>query len=268
MGSKTNLIAAIAMGAASTGVAFAQPSLGPAWQVDWGDEYCTLVRLPDQGAPFAIAMRTRPGSFAASMNLIPVQSERHPGEISSVSLEPSDASFEVTRMLERTPDGLRVVALYGLPDEFWDALSGASEVQLKSGTEVRERIALHDARVAVTGLRQCVSAVMREWGLDEASLRALQQRPATTNFYGIGHGDYPESALRQNQEGQVVVRITVSPEGRATDCATLVPSGTDALDSATCRIILRGGEFSIPLDGAGQPTSARIVSTVRWSIPD
>jgi cytochrome c-type biogenesis protein CcmE len=42
--------------------AAAQQRAAPAWQVDWGDQYCSLIRLPDRETPFIVGARVVPGT--------------------------------------------------------------------------------------------------------------------------------------------------------------------------------------------------------------
>lgn len=259
-------IAAALAAAAAVGAASAQPQQGPAWQMDWGEEYCTLFRLPDEGAPFVAGLRSIPGTMKASLFVLAEGRDTLPRGVSAVALAPSGAAFDVSADVEIREGGLRALLLHDLPDEFIDAFAAADEVRLKTGARTERRVPLTEAQAAVAELRRCLSETMREWGIDEAALRSLRHRPSTTNALGLSNDDYPAEALASGSEGRVVVRIAVSSEGRAAGCAPLVSSGSEPLDRASCAAILRGARFSIPLDAEGRPTSAQIVSTVRWTM--
>lgn len=68
--------------------------------------------------------------------------------------------------------------------------------------------------------------------------------------------DYPPRAAREELEGTVGVRVTVTPEGRATACSVTKSSGHDILDTAACKAVERYSRFEPALDDAGNPTSA------------
>jgi protein TonB len=68
--------------------------------------------------------------------------------------------------------------------------------------------------------------------------------------------DYPPRALREEVEGTVGVRVTVTAEGRATGCSVTASSGNSDLDAGACRSLERYGRFDPALDDAGNPTSA------------
>lgn len=246
--------------------AAAQPRPAPVWQVDWGNYFCMLIRLQSEDAPFATAMRTVPGSFTASLRMVRLGDEPLPRRISSVALAPSGQAYDVTASSETLRTGASVLVLSSLPDAFWDALSGATELQFRDGTQVRRSLPLSRSEAAVRGLRRCVSDAMREWGVDEAALRALQRLPETRNGYGLTPGDYPVSALQTGQSGRVLVRIAVSPDGRATECAVIATSDNPALDRTTCDVVLRRARFTPALDANGQPTRAVVANVVTWLV--
>jgi protein TonB len=67
--------------------------------------------------------------------------------------------------------------------------------------------------------------------------------------------NYPARALREEIEGTVGVRVTVTPDGRATGCSVTSSSGSDILDAAACQGMERYARFDPALDAAGNPTS-------------
>ena len=66
------------------------------------------------------------------------------------------------------------------------------------------------------------------------------ERKLTTPYLKSGamnSSDYPKAALRQEQEGRVLVSYTVTAMGRAKECRIMRSSGHPALDEASCRIV-------------------------------
>jgi TonB family protein len=242
------------------------PAPAPAWQVDWGDQYCILARLADPATPFVTAFRTVPGSGATGIFIVRSGAAPLPQGITAVALAPSARVFAVSARTEHRPGGLTMLELSGLHNDFWDALQRADALRLMAGGEIRRRIALPGAGRAVAALRQCVSLALRDWGVDEAALTALTAWPATTNHFGVSSYDYPSQAIRSSSEGRVVVRVDVSAEGRAAACMPVAPSGSAALDAASCQAILARARFRPARGADGRPTAARIVTTVTWLI--
>ena len=243
--------------------AAAQPHRAPAWQVDWGDQYCVLIRLPDRATPYVIALRALPGGDYSDLFLVPRGEGHPPARIDSVALAPSGQSFEVHSLdVEARVPGASV---YGrLPPDFWTAFAGSETLELSHGDRVVSRIHLSESAAAGTALRQCISDAMREWGFDEAAWRALSRHPRALNALGIGDQDYPREAIRQNLQGRVVVRLNISAEGRATACAPVASSHTPVIDAAACNAALRRGRFRPALNAAGEPTAAQYVTTVSF----
>ena len=245
----------------------AQPrSAAAPWQVDWGQYYCSMIRQPGEGRPFATVFLTTPGDDSTQIMLVPEEGAALPRGVTAVALMPEGRIFEVSGRTERR--GARdVLVLASLPYDLREAMAGAGEIQLKAGSDVRARIPLDNPGQAIAAHRRCTAEIAREWGVDEAALAALRQRPLTTNLLGVGPNDYPEAALRTATQGRVIVRIDVSPQGRATDCATVATSGSAEIDAVTCRVVRRRARFRPAIDAAGRRVAARIVSTVAWVIP-
>ena len=79
--------------------------------------------------------------------------------------------------------------------------------------------------------------------------------------------DYPASALRGYEQGVTGVRLTVSPEGRVSDCMVTASSGSSALDQATCRILRSRARYRPARDNGGAPTAGIDVGRIRWTLP-
>ncbi len=78
--------------------------------------------------------------------------------------------------------------------------------------------------------------------------------------------NYPARALREEIEGTVGVRVTVTPDGRATGCSVTASSGSDILDSAACAGMERYARFEPALDDAGNPTSGSYSTRITYRL--
>ena len=88
------------------------------------------------------------------------------------------------------------------------------------------------------GLAEVVAAVLLASG---AAAAAPTPTPTPTPAHPVGSpadwissSDYPVSALRSATEGVVRIRLDVNTEGHVAGCTILQPSGSEALDTATC----------------------------------
>lgn len=265
------LLPALALLAAAQPSPPAQPPQPPPaarpWQVDWGQYYCSLIRTPGEDRPWAAAFLTVPAGDNTVLMLVPDERGRPvPSRVTSAVLLPSGRSFDVSAR-EEWRGRKRVLTLYGFPYELRSELEGATALELRDGTRVRLSIPVDQARAAVAAHRRCTARIAREWRLDEAALAALRQRPQSTNRLGYHASDYPAAALRTATQGRVILRITVTAEGRAADCAVVATSGNAQIDAISCQVAMRNGRYRPALDGAGQPVTIATVFTVTWRLP-
>ena len=77
---------------------------------------------------------------------------------------------------------------------------------------------------------------------------------------------YPARALREGLSGTVGLTVTVTPEGRATDCVVTQSSGHAELDFAACKEIQEKARFNPALDADGKPTSAQFSTKITFRI--
>jgi len=80
--------------------------------------------------------------------------------------------------------------------------------------------------------------------------------------------DYPQSAIRNEEQGTTAVRLSVGTDGRVTDCSITASSGSTALDNATCNIIRRRARYTPAQDQAGNPVGGSDTARIRWELPE
>lgn len=83
----------------------------------------------------------------------------------------------------------------------------------------------------------------------------------------VSNADYPDSAIRNEEQGTTRFRLSVGPDGRVTDCAVTGSSGSSALDAATCRLMKSRARFSPARDSNGNPTTDSVASAIHWVLP-
>ena len=79
--------------------------------------------------------------------------------------------------------------------------------------------------------------------------------------------DYPDVARVTRQQGRVEVRLEVGPHGRVQGCAVTASSGSSALDSATCGLLVRRARFTPARDSNGNPVTGTVEQQVEWRLP-
>jgi len=79
--------------------------------------------------------------------------------------------------------------------------------------------------------------------------------------------DYPDEAIRNEQQGTVEFRLVVSTKGRAASCTVVQSSGFTTLDDATCRIMKSRLRAQPARDHNGRALPDTITSRVKWVLP-
>ncbi len=92
--------------------------------------------------------------------------------------------------------------------------------------------------------------------------------PARLASIAGGTPSYPPEAIRQREQGQVTVRVSVSENGRATSCNTVRTSGSLALDQATCDFLMAHGKFENGVDVFGGSLADTVTRSINWIRPD
>ena len=83
----------------------------------------------------------------------------------------------------------------------------------------------------------------------------------------LANSDYPRAAMRAGAEGVVYVRILVGADGSVTRCQVTRSSGSEDLDSTTCRLIERRFEYRPARDAQGRPVADVVTQTYEWMLP-
>lgn len=78
--------------------------------------------------------------------------------------------------------------------------------------------------------------------------------------------NYPARALREEREGTVGVRVTVTAQGRAANCQVTASSGSPDLDQAACQGMERYAQFNPALDAGGNPTEGTYSTRITYRI--
>jgi TonB family protein len=84
----------------------------------------------------------------------------------------------------------------------------------------------------------------------------------------ISNEDYPAEALRNDHQGTVGFRLTVSAAGRVTGCTITQSSGHASLDSTTCRLLTARARFDPARDSRGRPTTDSVSARIVWRIEE
>ncbi len=80
--------------------------------------------------------------------------------------------------------------------------------------------------------------------------------------------DYPTRSMNSGKQGTVRVNLTVSADGRVTDCRVVKSSGTQELDDTSCSLLRRRGKFNPGANGDGNAVEGNFPFSFTWKIPE
>lgn len=84
----------------------------------------------------------------------------------------------------------------------------------------------------------------------------------------VTNDDYPDAALRAEEQGRTGFRIEVGANGRPTDCTVTASSGSASLDAAACKLLMRRARFVPGKDANGDPVGGAYANSFNWRIPE
>lgn len=80
--------------------------------------------------------------------------------------------------------------------------------------------------------------------------------------------DYPEEAMEKDEAGTVEYRLQVGADGRVSDCIVHKSSGSAALDSTACRLLIERARFKPAADAAGKAVPDTHRGRITWTLPE
>jgi protein TonB len=78
--------------------------------------------------------------------------------------------------------------------------------------------------------------------------------------------NYPRRAIQEEVQGTVGLRVAVDTEGRATGCSVTSSSGSNILDDAACKDMVRYARFEPALDADGNPISGSWSTRITYKL--
>ena len=100
-------------------------------------------------------------------------------------------------------------------------------------------------------------------------VRTVRPARARANLASyVSDEDYPNSAIRDLEQGTTRFRLGIGPDGRVSECTVIASSGSSSLDSATCRLMKQRARFVPARDSHDKATTDSVTSAIRWVLPD
>lgn len=166
--------------------------------------------------------------------------------------------------------------------------SDAIEVVRPDGS-VLERVDLSGIAAAEARLPGCMARVAKHsWNVVPPPMMVAPRPPVLPppDWMGLGRPglerpatakiplqtlysdeDYPSAAIRAGEQGSVAFRISIGSDGRVTGCVIIASSGSESLDSATCRLLADRAVFWPARDRSGKPAADSLAGRIVWRLP-
>lgn len=269
------LLAIFAASALSfTSAATAAPTVwqpaGPA-RLDQQPAQCTLSRefmVGDERLLVQFQTTFSLATYRVTLASATALRDARPGKV-ELALAGSDAAREFDAQSGAVPNRKERFLQWYAHDLYLPALvKGDQDFRFSSGKLDAE---LHwpGAGEAFRQLAGCHDAILAQAGVDTAIARAapVSAKPANFPGYWATNDDYPSSAMRARQEGEVGFLLTIGTDGAVAECRVVSGSGFPNLDDGTCPLVRRRAKFEPARDANGAAATGYYLSRVMWKIP-
>lgn len=154
------------------------------------------------------------------------------------------------------------------PDE--RALSPMAEFYVIQGEEA-DPIILRTGpmRGPLNNLAECATDNLVELGVDVGALGSMLRRSSLQNVQEVSAhlgASYPRAARRDGQQGPVLIRVIVGPDGSVMHCHVASYLTARALREAACEVMRDHGEFEPALDFSDEPAADVYVERIIFSL--
>ena len=163
--------------------------------------------------------------------------------------------------------GRGFIAAFGA--NFQNELSSGSVLILVLDGRSIDQVSLTGSAAAIGAVQSCLNE-LRGAPNESAGFTALAAKapvPRNSPSEWITVEDYPSTAERGRREGTVAFRLSVGRDGRTDNCVVTKSSGSEDLDAATCKAMMRRTKFNPALDAGGNPIAGIYESRVSWKLP-
>ena len=263
-----------------------------AWAMDYGDDYCLLMRDFTNGEDTVglLFERIQPGPmFRLFVVGDSVRLFRGADQIGYRTL-PSGSPRMAPRVVMRAVDGQQLLnlgptALADMPmpapgappapprpytrDGEKAAGANVTGLLLQQGVTRPIRIETGSMEAPIAALQACADDMLNVWGLDVEAHQSLQRPalPAGPTAGWIQSNTVPFSEFTKLSGGNNEFRVMVDASGSPTSCHVHNATLEEAANDDVCNLILENGEFMPALDSSGQPIDSYWMTNVFMLTP-
>ena len=243
------------------------------WQLDYGDEKCTLARSfgegdkattllayfwPESNTPLITLVGNEPISSLKSFRaqFWPDGHKVSPSDPASFALSDGRTALVFFLMLPKSRGEE--------PLQAGDPPSSKPELRIEGVFEDDLLIQTGTLDKAIDAVRDCTASVGSEWGLSPRNLSGSPKAPVPKgNPAGwVKPGDYPPGLRKLRATGLVHFLLVIGDTGKPQKCVIMAASAGFA--EKTCELLMARAEFEPAKDGAGNPITSTFRNSVRW----
>jgi Gram-negative bacterial TonB protein C-terminal len=266
-----------------------------AWNVDYADDRCRLMRKFGTGKDEAYAIFDRYGPtdrFRMTLAGRPFKTIVENGE-ATVRFGPTEAEQKLkfyrgtlgdmpalvfrSQIRVAPPSVAEQTVIDNAKNGVWIELAPVGperERAIKSlsvGKPLRQTVVLETGPLQkpFEALAKCVDDLMTTWGIDVERHKTLSQsvRPLTSPGEWIVSRDYPLKMLSAGQPAIVEFRLSVGADGKPASCHIQSTTRPKDFDAAVCESLMRRARFAPALDAGGEPIASYYRNTVNFALP-
>lgn len=263
-----------------------------AWALDYGDDYCRLMRDFKSGDETIglFVERTQPGPAIRLVVIGDSVKLFRGSEEVGYRMSPAGAPRIAQRLRFQTSDGQQYLNLG--PSTFADmpppvpgappvmpppyspqgekaVASTITGIALERGLTQPVVLETGELGSAAEALQTCADDLIASWGLDADKHKKLT-RPAMPDRATAGWipGDaIPFGDFAKLSGGNNEVRVMVDEAGKAKSCHIQWPTLSEAINKKICNSVMANASFLPALDGAGQPLASYWTASAFFMIP-
>jgi hypothetical protein len=207
------------------------------WTVEFADDQCLMSRqFGTAEDPLILIIRQMPMADESTL-FIMLKSDDTDYRTGKGSLQfdgqhaPVEEEFSAVSL---SHDKLRKIS-FSLNDDQLALAEKAGRAAISFPGEVVEAFQLSNLAAVRKLGQKCAVELGQEWGFSAAEQSRIVSPPDGDVVQFVKSGDYPEDAIRNDEQGQVMARATVDAKGKPADCTIVNSSGSDSLDDTTAR---------------------------------
>jgi TonB family protein len=243
-----------------------------AWQIDYADDSCTLLRLFGEGDNKSALIFTRFSPYdSPKMTLT--------GNPFKAKIYKKSANIQFGTNKEFQEKFIFVGERSGMPALI--DLQTINDIKPPAITDDIDNLLVKDfAKTPVllkTGnlvkpmaaMDECLDQLVTTWGIDAKKHKSLSRNALPINNPGswLTSEDYPRNLLRKGVRGIVNFRLIVDDKGGVESCHIQRSTRPVGFDEAVCKIISDRAKFEPALDDKGQGIKSFYTNNVIFNIP-